>query len=135
MMEDNEKIDQSLVAESVSDKIKYEFRDFFLVKPLDPVKVKKEFTKPKTDKAPTKDKNGIEAVDFDDVETEIKEVNSDFRKGIVLKVPTFLKNNSEANESIKVGDVIIFSEMAGKPFDLLKDSKLVRYYDVIAIER
>lgn len=134
-MEDNEKIDQGLVAQSISDKITYEFRDFFLVKPLDPVKVKKEFSKPKTDKAPVKDKNGIEAVDFEDVETEIKEVNSDFRKGIVLKIPTYFKNDPEVNESIKIGDVIVFSETAGRPFDLLKDSKLVRYYDVIAIER
>ena len=38
-MEDNEKLmDQAAVAESVSDKIKYEFSDYFLVKPLDPIR-------------------------------------------------------------------------------------------------
>ena len=66
-MEDNEKlIDQAAVAESVSNKIKYEFSDYFLVKPLDPIKVKKEFTKLPEDKKPVKDKNGVAAVNVED---------------------------------------------------------------------
>ena len=44
-MDEEKLIDQSVLAEDVSSKIKYEFRDFFLIKPLDPVKVKKEFSK------------------------------------------------------------------------------------------
>ena len=78
-------IDQSPLAESVAENIKYEFLDFFLVKPLDPVKVKKEFSKPVTTGTPAKDANGIEAQDFENVETEVKEVDSDYRRGIVLK--------------------------------------------------
>ncbi len=46
---------------------------------LDPIKVKKEFSKPVDVKPAKKDDNGVEAVDFD-VETGGKEVESDFRK-------------------------------------------------------
>ena len=45
-MEEEKIIDQSVLAEDVASKIPYEFRDFFLIKPLDPVKVKKEFSTP-----------------------------------------------------------------------------------------
>lgn len=137
-MEENEKlIDQSALAEDVAEKIKYSFLDYFLVKPLDPVKVKKEFSKPvaKTD-APTKDENGIEAQDFDEVETEVKEVDSDYRRGIVLKRPLYYENSKDdlGAAEIKVGNVVIFRETAGLRFDLLKDSRLIRQYDILGIE-
>ena len=141
-MEEKDKlIDQSELASSVADKIPYEFVDYFLVKPLDPIKVKKEFSKPvDTGKKPTKDKNGIEAVDYDKVETEVKEVDSDFRKGVVLKVPysyTQTQNDDKINYmyEIKIGDVVLFRDMAAKSFDLLKDSKLIKYYDIVAVEK
>ena len=135
-MEEEKIINQSVLAEDVSSKIPYDFVDFFLVKPLDPVKVKKEFSTPvaKTDK-PVKDENGIEAQDFDDVTTEVKEVNSDYRKGIVLKRPLYYENATDNNRTfeIKVGDTVLFRDAAGISFDLLKDSKLLRQYDIIGI--
>ena len=135
-MEEDKMIDQSVLAEDVSSKIPYSFLDFFLVKPLDPVKVKKEFSTPvaKTDK-PVKDENGIEAQDFDDVTTEVKEVNSDYRKGIVLKRPLYYENATDNNRTfeITVGDTVLFRDAAGISFDLLKDSKLLRQYDIIGI--
>ena len=70
---DYQKIDQKPLAMDVSDKIKYEFFDSFLVKPLTPVKVKKEFSTPIATDKPKADKNGIEATDYDKVK---KEVNS-----------------------------------------------------------
>lgn len=136
-MDEEKLIDQSQLAEDVASKIKYNFLDFFLVKPLDPVKVTKTFSKPVSNEKPTKDAEGIEAVDFKDVETEVKEVNSDYRRGIVLKRPLYY---SQANDivgtdlEIKVGDVVIFRDAAGLSFDLLKDSKLLRQYDILAIE-
>jgi len=140
MEEENLLIDQSPVAQDLSDKIPYEFKRYFLVKPLDVIKVKKEFSKPvPTDSTPKKDENGIEAVDFDKVETEVKEVESDYRKGVVLKVPfeyTQTANGSEYREmSINVGDVIIYPARGCKYFDLLKDSQLVFPYDIVAVER
>lgn len=130
-------IDQSLLAEDVSKKIKYDFFDYFLVKPLDPIKVTKEFSKPVSTGTPVKDANGVEAQEFDDVETEVKEVNSDYRSGIILKRPLYLENITEDNNSyakkVNVGDTVVFRDAAGMTFDLLKDSKLIRMYDIIGI--
>ena len=133
-MDDKEMIDQTAVAQSLSDKIKFSFFDYFLVKPLDPIKVTKEFSKPVSTGTPEKDANGIEAQDFDSVETEVKEVNSDYRKGIVIKCPTYY---DEPNAKIyaNVGDVVIFRDAAGLRFDLLKDSRLLRLYDILGVEK
>ena len=136
-MEEEKIIDQSVLAEDVASKIPYEFRDFFLVKPLDPVKVQKEFSKPvaKTDK-PTVDENGIEAQDFDEVETEVKEVDSDYRRGVVLKRPLYYENSKEDFNvaEIKIGDIVIFKDTTGLRFDLLKYSRFLRQYDILGIE-
>ena len=134
-MEEKEKIDQSLLAQDVADRIKYEFMDYFLVKPLDPIKVTKEFSKPVPTKT-TKDEDGIEAQDFDKVETEVKEVDSDYRRGIVIKCPLYWKNREKPEAwDINVGDTVIFRETAGLRFDLLKDSRLLRQYDIVGIEK
>jgi len=136
-MDDKDKlIDQSPLAEDVAKSIKYDFLDYFLVKPLDPVKIKKEFSKPVSNGKPTKDAEGIEAVDFDEVETEVKEVNSDYRRGIVLKRPLYYNGSDVIGTSseIKVGDVVLFRDTAGLQFDLLKDSRLLRLYDIFGIE-
>ena len=136
-MDEEKLIDQSALAEDVANKIKYEFRDFFLVKPLDPVKVKKEFNTPvaKTETA-VKDDNDIEAQDYDEVKTEVKEVDSDYRRGIVLKRPEYYHIDEDSLEKeIKVGDVVLFKDTAGVFFDLVKDSKLIRLFDIVAVER
>lgn len=134
-MDEEKLIDQSQLAESVAEKIQYDFRDKFLVKPLDPIMVKKEFSKPVPTGESTKDENGIEAVDYDKVETEVKEVESDFKKGVVLKVPfTYserMKDEKFKEMPIKVGDIIVYSY--GKWFDIMKDTELVGMYDVIAV--
>ena len=137
MNEENEIVDQSALAESVSDKIKFSFLDYFLVKPLDPIKVTKEFSKPVSTGTPVKDANGVEAQDFDNVETEVKEVNSDYRRGIVLKRPLYYEVEDSKNTfiPINIGDVVIFRDAAGLSFDLLKDSKLLRQYDILGVEK
>ena len=134
-------IDQSPLAESVSENIKYNFLDFFLIKPLDPIKVKKEITKPVSTGTPVEDANGVKAQDFNDVETEVVEVNSDYRRGIVLKRPVFFDDPNRDPEKlgplpdIKIGDVIVFRDAAGMQFDLLKDSRLLRLYDILGTEK
>ena len=131
--EKEEKIDQSVLAEDLSKNIKYSFLDYFLVKPLDPIKVKKEFSKPVATGKATKDADGIEAQDFDKVETEVKEVDSDYRRGIVLKRPLYYENSKDelGVSEIKIGDTVIFRETAGLRFDLLKDSRLLRSFDLL----
>ena len=133
-MEEEKIIDQSVLAEDISSKIPYSFVDFFLVKPLDPVKVKKEFSTP-VDTTTRKDENGIEAQDFNEVKTEVKEVNSDYRKGIVLKRPLYYENATDERRAfiVNIGDTVLFRDAAGLSFDLLKDSKLLRQYDIIGI--
>ena len=131
------KIDQSVLAEDISSKIEYEFRNLFLVKPLDPVKVKKEFSKPVAkDDTAKKDENEIEAVDYDQVETEVKEVDSDYRTGVVLKVPFDSKNRMCSKDfpemEINVGDTVVYKDRRGAWFDLLKNTQLVGVYDIIA---
>ena len=81
-------IDQTQLAEDLSSKIQYEFRQIFLVKPLDPVQVKQKISEPVAKDAKQKKHNEwIEAVNYDDVKTEIKEVDSDSSTGVVLKLP------------------------------------------------
>lgn len=138
MNEENGMIDQSQLAESVAKSIKVDFFDFFLVKPLDPIRVTKEFSKPVSEGTPKKDENGVEAQDFENVETEVKEVDSDYRKGIVLKRPWYYEqepNEQERRWPIKVGSVVIFRDRSGVPYDLLKDSKLLRQYEILGIEQ
>ena len=133
-------IDQSSVAETIANNISYEFIDYFLVKPLDAIKVKKEFSKPVAKDVPKKDENGIEAQDFDDVETEVKEVDSDYRKAVVIKIPLSYKTQMAGEQkdyltAIKTGDIVIIKDTTGLRFDLLKDSRLIRYYDILGIEK
>lgn len=136
-MEEEKIIDQSVLAEDVASKIPYEFRDFFLIKPLDPVKVKKEFSTPVVkENTATSVKDDIEAQDYDEVKTEIKEVDSDYRRGIVLKSPVWYPTEEmKENEVINTGDVVLFKDTAGMFFDLVKDSKIIRLYDIVAVER
>ena len=136
-MEEEKIIDQSVLAEDVASKIPYEFRDFFLIKPLDPVKVKKEFSTPVAkDNAATSKKDDIDVQDYDEVKTEVKEVDSDYRRGIVLKSPVWYPTEEmKENEVINTGDVILFKDTAGMFFDLVKDSKIIRLYDIVAVER
>lgn len=112
----------------------------FLVKPLESVKVKKKISEPVAkDTKPKKDKDGIEAVDYDEVKTEIKEVDSDFSRAVVLKLP-YEYTHPYVDEKIqqmpiKVGDIVIYRSARGVMyFDLLKDSQLVSLYDIVATE-
>lgn len=129
MDENKDLIDQSQLAQDVAERIPYSFFDFFLVKPLEPIKVKKEFSKPVSN-GTSKDENGIEAEDFDKVETEVKEVDSDYRRGVVIKCPTYY-DEPGAKMHANVGDVVIFRDTAGLRFDLVKDSRLLRLYDIL----
>ena len=135
-------IDQSQLAEDVSSKINYELGDPFLVKPLDKIKVMKDFSVPvaKDTEGPVAENSDeeVKAIDYDTVATETKEVDSDYRKGIVLKVPfsyaARMKDNKWPAMEINVGDTVIYKETSARWFDLLKDSQLLSAYDIVAKE-
>lgn len=135
MEDDNLEIDQTPLAESVSSKIEYDFLDNFLIKQLDPIKVKKEFSKPVSDNKPNVDENGIKAVDYDKIETEVKETDSDFRKGVIIKIPMSYERMETKPYDFKIGDVILFKDSRAGYFDLLKDSRLLNYYDIVAMAK
>ena len=93
-----------------------------LVKPLDPIKVTKEIV----EQVPTgkKDENGFEEYE---TKTEVKEVTSDFSKGIIIAIPV------DITTDLTVGNVIVYPTKFAKDFDLFKDSQLVKPFDVIAV--
>lgn len=124
--------DDHKIAEDLNKKVTYTFIRQFLVKPLPLKKVKKEFSTPVTKNVTKKD--GVEAADYDDVKVETKEVDSDWREGIVIKVPAEYQKliDNKTVETIIPGDTIIYKDVYAQYFDLYKDSQLVSPYDIIA---
>lgn len=131
-MNEDKLMNQSQLAESVAEKIPYTFHDCFLVKPLDKIMVKKEVTELPNNK-PVKDKDGIEAVEGTP-KTEVKEVESDYQQGVVIKIPSTHKETDNKLMSVKIGDIILYKPTRTMPFDLLKDSRLIRYFDIVAVK-
>ena len=131
-MNEDKLMNQSQLAESVAEKIPYTFHDCFLVKPLDKIMVKKEVTELPNNK-PVKDKDGIEAVEGTP-KTEVKEVESDYQQGVVIKIPSTYKETDNKLMSVKIGDIILYKPTRTLPFDLLKDSRLIRYFDIVAVK-
>ena len=131
-MNEEKLMNQSQLAESVAEKIPYTFHDCFLVKPLDKIMVKKEVTELPNNK-PVKDKDGIEAVEGTP-KTEVKEVESDYQQGVVIKIPSTYKETDTKLMSVKIGDIILYKPTRTMPFDLLKDSRLIRYFDIVAVK-
>ena len=110
------------VLETVINGIGYTPLKDVLVKPLEPIKLKKEITEAVG--TGEKDVDGYEKFE---TKTEIKEVESEWRLGIVLAIPESLNIID-----FKVGDTIVFNKKFAKDFDLFKDSQLVKPYDIIA---
>ena len=132
-------VNQTMVANQVGEHIEYNMLRAFLVKPLEAVMVEKEFETPIAEAPAKKDANGVEAVEYSDTAKEIKTVESDFKKGIVLKIPEEVKNWAKDGEhtsifcNIKVGDTIVYPARAAKWFDLCKDTQMISTYDIVAV--
>ena len=124
--------DDHKIADDLNKKVTYTFIRQFLVKPLPLKKVKKEFSTPVTKDVTKKD--GVEAADYDDVKVETKEVDSDWREGVVIKVPVEYQKliDNGTVESIIPGDTIVYRDRCAQYFDLYKDSQLISPYDIIA---
>ena len=121
------KIDQEKVLDDVINKIDYTMIKDILVKPLDTPKVMKHIVEQvPTDKVDEETKATI----YETKESD-KEVDSAFRKGIVLRLPSNMPDNSP----IEVGDIVVFPYKFSIDFDLFKDSMLVKPYDVIALTK
>lgn len=112
------------VLETVVNGITWNMLKDVLVKPLAPIMVTKEFT----EQIPNGkvDENGFNEYD---TQTETKEVESDWATGIVLKIPTNI-----TDPQFKVGDTIAYNKKFAMYFDLVKDTQLVKPYDIVAIK-
>ena len=110
------------VLETVVNGLEYTPLQDILVKPLAPIMLKKEVTEAVG--TGEKDVDGYEKFD---TKTEVKEVESEWRLGIVLAIPESLNITD-----FKVGDTIVFNKKFAKDFDLFKDSMLVKSYDCVA---
>ena len=120
-------IDQDKVLDDVINKIEYTMIKDILVKPLETPKVMKHIVEQiPTDKVDEETKATI----YETKESD-KEVDSAFRKGIVLRLPSNMPDNSP----IEVGDIVVFPYKFSIDFDLFKDSMLVKPYDVIALTK
>ena len=112
------------VLETLLNKLNYNFLKDALVKPLPAIMVEKEVT----EQVPTgeKDEHGFELYD---TKTEVKSVESEWAAGVVLAVPPTSDN------TINVGDTVVYNKKFAKDFDLFKDSQLVKLYDIIAKQK
>jgi len=126
-----ENMDETVLANAVSDAIKYEFTKSYLVKQL-PVKMLK-----KTMKFPEptgeQDEDGNDITDMVERETEVESV---LRTGIVLKVPFSQKAMGQSGpvRIYEVGDRVVYRNMRATDFDLLPEAALVDPFDIICSE-
>ena len=125
--------DQKQLAMDLSAKITYEpMDDRILVKPMKPVMI--------TKLVPTPPKDGtIEATTLDEVEkqeptdpTKMR-VEANIQRGVVIKLgPDYTDPETPARlRNLEIGDIVIYPRNAGVQFELLKDSRLLRRYELI----
>lgn len=118
------------IASFLSEKISYEPLKDVLIKPLEPIIVEKAISTPVV--KDTIKEEGEEINEYDEVKTETVKVESNFARGIILKLPPKV---GDQEWPFKLGDTIIYNKRFSIPFDIFKDSVLVKTYDVIAIEK
>ena len=117
--------DMGQVAQSVRDYIKYEMTKDLLLKPLAPLMITKVVSVP-VPKDEAKDEDGNAILDYDNVEEKEVEVESSFRQGIVLKVPKGHENE------FSIGETVVYHVRSQAYFELMKDTVVVKPWDVVA---
>jgi hypothetical protein len=112
------------MAQDLSKKVPYEpADDRILVKPLKPVMLTKEF--PIQPKEEPKDLEGIpEATQY-----EKRKVEANTSKGVIIKLGVDYVNM--LNCPYEVGDIVCYPRNAGIPFELFKDSRMLRKYEIL----
>lgn len=129
-IEMNDCYGDNVIAESLQDGIGFDMIRDTLIKPLAPVMLKREFEVPIVKEQTVEDGENIN--EFEETKKEIREVESNFATGIILKMPT---GQSSLEWSFKVGDTVCYNKRFAVEFDLFKDSVLVKPYDIIAIKK
>lgn len=120
-------MEEDKILKTVVDSLEYEMLVDVLVKPLPVDMITKEVLEPRPTGKKVKDELGLEVEELGEPEKVIKEVESNFRKGIVLALPSTWND-----DRIKIGDTVIFPKNQAIYFDLYKDSMLVKGYTLIS---
>lgn len=119
----------------INEKLGFKLRRRVIIKPLEVTKITVEREVPiyLTDENGEyiKDENGIRR--YEETEKITEEVESNYRKGIIIKMPYDLKQEELDVLGIKEGDVVMYHYTAGQPFDQVKDSIFMDPYNIIAI--
>ena len=116
-------VDTKKILDSIKDKIPYEpIDDRILIKPLKQKTIKKAF------KVPTKVENNLVEAEHQEVETkeEVREVPTNCQLGVVLKV-----DRNSSNLQFEEGDIVVYPTNAGMTFELFKDSRLLKRYEIL----
>jgi len=123
-------IDNKKLAQDLSAKISYQpTDDRILVKPLKPIMITKLVPIP-----PKQAASNIDDAENQEPTTPQKmRVEANIRKGIIIKLGTEYETNNP--QGYEIGDVIMYPNFAGFPFELLKDSRMLRRYEVVAKEQ
>jgi len=125
-----EPVDQHVLAGSVAEKVPFFMLKDVLVKPLGPIMVQREFDVPVKENELVYDENlGMDVTEIPETTKEVKEVESAFGYGIVIGLPPY---SGEGNWPFKIGDMIYYNRRMAIDFDIFKDSKLVKPYDIVA---
>lgn len=121
-----ENMSNETLANVVAKSIKYRFPKAILVKPLEAEKVTKTLTVPED--SGEKDENGDPIMQMTIKQVEVDSV---YRKGIVIAMPT---STGDANlYDVKIGDTIVYPDRYAVDFDLYKDSALVEPFYIVAV--
>lgn len=124
-------MDQTQLAEAIGNSIKFDVLKDVLVKPLDPIMVDREIEVP-VPAGQVEIEDGVEATEFNETKKEIQSVESAFAKGIILMTPPY---TGDQPWPFKAGDTIYYNRRMSIEFDVLKDSRLVKPYDIVAVDK
>lgn len=117
-------LSEEQLAHVVAKDIKYTMIKDILVKQLADIMITREFDVPVVSGITYDEGEAIN--EYEETSKEIKEVPSVFAEGIVLKLPI------GGCEFLKIGDRVVYNRRFAVEFDLYKDTKLVKPYDIIA---
>lgn len=121
----------------VNARIPYTFIRECLVKPMPDEYVEKVIEEP-TFTGVVDEKDGIPV---SDVKEEVKKVKTDYKKGVLLKVPTGHKWIDTKGEIMhedlvpKAGDIVVYLRPAARHFDLFRDTELVNPFNIVAFTK
>lgn len=130
MINDAAEASNESIATYLSENIPYDMCKDVLVKPLEPIMIKREFSIPVVKDKVKEDGENIS--EYDEVTKEIRDVESNFARGIILKT---IKKIDGLEWPFNVGDTVVYNKKFSIEFDLFKNSVLVKPYDIIAIEK